>query len=384
MANSFLLLEDGGYFLLEDGGYLIISSQDIFIGLDNTFVNPNAPLVVEVGIYTTKDSGYRCITKLDKSEYDVLPITDTGIYKVNNNVVQCARKGDYTIAVYGLGASEFPPELFSFFVYDSPQLINKKMALQIIAAELPTIYKSSNPLNNADNNGIAAVLALVYKQVYTLFYGAITSIGESNSYNPNWEYVYLSMNKFLQNAVHPADFLKTLMQVPTKTGVSFSDLAIFASRLSFQFTGENTPVSVEYLPVTNKYNITIYIPDSGYGSKIWFLGSKGLGVGTYLGGVLENPFVFILSRLIGRLMPVTVKYNITLTPVSDFSLNYDISPVNTNDYIDASINYDAYVVVNNNNLFNTKGYFKFPLPPVTTWALGVIGNSELGSSTILN
>lgn len=351
MINEVLGLQNGGYLLLSS-----LEPNSYFIGFDNTFVTPNSPLVVEFGAYITKENGYKCITKYDKSDYDVLPLYKNGLYKVNDNVVQCSRVGNYSLAVYDLLADIQTPLIYSFYAYQSPQIINKEMCLQIINAELPTIYKPSNELNNADNNGIAQVMADVYKEVYTLFYGIITSLGVENEYNPNWESVYIGVNKFLNNAAYPAQFLKTLMQVATKTGVSFKDIATFASRISYQFIGEPVPVRVFYQELTNSYRVDIYLPDDTFGDKVWFLGYSTLGNNTYLFDKIGNAYIYILCKLITRLMPVTVKYNIRLLPYQEFLNNFDTVTVTGNDYIDHSINYDAYVVINNNNLFNTKGY----------------------------
>lgn len=325
-----------------------------FIGIRNTFTNPNAPIVIESGYYNTKQDGYKCLTKLSISEKSLNPITAANMYKVNETTIQCATVGSYSVLVANklLNTS---PQLFSFTVYEAPQIINKEWLTQLINSELPTIYKSQNQLNNADNYGSATVLSIVYESVYQLFYNTITSIGKDKAYNSNWEYVYVGANNFLQNAVYPADFLNTLMQVITQTGISMPNLAILASKIAFQYTGLNNPVSMWYNPEDDVYYIDVYVNGVLIG---WELGVSELGIDTVLSMASASQYSYILSEIVAKLIPITVNYQIQLLNYQDFLDGFNTAQVANSDYIDSAVKYDAYMVVNNNNIFNTKGFYK--------------------------
>jgi hypothetical protein len=325
-----------------------------FIGIKNTFVNPNSPIVLECGYYNIKSGGYKCLTKLDSSQFNLNPITDKNIYLVNSNTLQCATIGNYSVLVTNK-ALYSAPQIFKFLVYDTPQIINKEWLAQLINSELPSIYQTQNPLNNADNYGSATVLSLVYDNIYQLFYNLITSVGENKAYSANWEYVYIGANNFLQNAVYPSNFLKTMMQIPTQTGISMIQLAIITSKLAFQFTGLPNPVSMYYDGVSKVYFIDIYRNSQTIG---WELGTSELGIDTVLARTESTQYSYILINIISKLLPITIKYQINFLIYQDFLDSFQINQVGDNDYIDASIKYDAYQVMNNNNIFNTKGFYK--------------------------
>lgn len=329
-----------------------------FIGCSNTFVNPNTPVVIEFGEYNLKSVGfglYPCITKFSTNQYN-LSLIDDSLYKINRNTVQAAEIGSKSVLVYDLINANAAPQLFSFFVYESPLILSQEALLNIINQELPTIYKSSNVLNNADNSGISAVMAAIYKEVYSLFYNVITSIGSGNKYNTDWEYVYVGINNFLQNAIYPAEFIKTLMQVNSKTSIQIPQMAILISKLAFQFTGEISPIYIYYDLATDTYYINIYNSISP-GWQLGVSGRSELGVTTFLNFGQTTGYLYILSVIIGRLMPIQVKYLIGTYTIDDFNTAFNINDVDVNDYIDSSVNYDAYAVVNNNNIFNTQGYY---------------------------
>lgn len=341
---------------------------------NNTFFIPASPIVFAMGEYQTKVSGYKCITQLSPHSFIIQPQTKTNITQINNSTLQCNTLGNFSVLGYVVGGDK--PILYSFRIYETPLILGKEALLSIINQELPAIYKHTNVLNNMDNNGIAAVLASVYEEVYNAFYSAIMSVGTAHGYNPNWEFVYLGLNNFLQNAIYPAAFIQTLIRVPTLTSIQIPPMAQLISRLAFQFTGLNTPVAIIYDSDSKIYNINIYTQNA----EGWSLGiptRTELGDTTYLISGSSSPFLYIISLIIGRLMPVQVKYIINVfSYTADFLTLFNVDDVESPDFIDPSVTYDAYEVVNNNNQFNTKGYFYHP----TYWMLGI---SELGVDTRL-
>lgn len=323
------------------------------IGVDNTFTLPNSPIKIEMGKYFDV-SGYKSIRPLLSGEYWVKCLTQY-CYGVNDNTVQCALVGSYSFLITDKTEPSINPLPFSFYVYPSPLALGESWLLQLINGELPTIYNPNEILNDADNSGIAAVMSKLYRQLNELFYGTITSIGSGSSYSQDWEYVYIGVNNFLQNAVYPADFLRTMMRIPSQTGISMPDLAIITSRLAYQITGQPNPVEMYYSDTTDTYVINIYA-NSTFGG--WRLGVSQLGVDTVLTTGESSPYVYILSKILARLLPITVKYIINILTYDVFLAEFNTTQVLFNDYIDSSVKYQAYVVVNNNNLFNTKGYYR--------------------------
>ncbi len=122
------------------------------------------------------------------------------------------------------------------------------------------------------------------------------------------------------------------MCVNTQTGVSMMDIAMFASRISYQFTGVENPVRVYYDDLTDIYHIVLYT-----NAQIGWL----LGV-----------------TIISRLLPIHIKYVFDVSLYQTFLTEYNIAQVGLNQFIDPSVKYDAYSVVNNNNKFNTRGYYR--------------------------
>lgn len=323
------------------------------IGVDNTFTVPNSPVKIEMGEYS-EVAGYKSIKALGSSEI-MVKCLDQFSYNVSPNTVQCGTVGSYSFLITDKTKLTINPQLFSFYVYPFPNALGKDWLLQLINGELPTIYNPNEILNAADNAGIAAVMNQLYLQLVDLYYGTITSIGTGSSYSQDWEYVYIGVNNFLQNCVYPAQFLKTMMRIPAQTGISMIDLSIFTSNLAFQITGQPCPVEMYYNEPTNTYIINIFANNIVYG---WQLGLSLLGEDTYLSTPESSPFVYILCKILGKLLPVTIKYFINILPYDIFLNEFNTAQVQANDYIDSSVRYQAYAVVNNNNLFNTKGYYR--------------------------
>lgn len=332
--------------------------RNYYIALANAYNLTSSPLVVNVGFYNQKTMDYQCITKLDKDDYIVL-VPNKNMTIIDTNIVQTINPGSYTIQVIDRNDSENVPLLYNFSVITKPFTLNQDLILRTINRELPNIYKSSELFNNADNFASAGVLSALYDFIYQLYWNSITSIGVENGYNSSWEYVYIGVNNFLNNAIdgYPAQFLRTLMNVNTQTSVQGFSLAQTLSRLIYQFTGTTAPVVIEYIPAGRKYYINIYYSIT----TGWLLGIPGrseLGITTYLESGSGNAFLWILSTVIERLMPAFVGYQINYITIDVFNDTYNVTDVGIDDYIDPAVIYDAYEVVNNNNNFNTRGYLK--------------------------
>lgn len=323
-----------------------------FIAVDNTFTVPNSPIMVECGKYQVRD-GYPCIQRLPTSEYTVNPIDDD-MSLVKNAIVQCAKSGNYSCLVTDLLDLSQPPQVFSFYVYDAPIVLSEQWILTVINELLPTIYKSNNILNNADNGGTAAIYQLLYKQLVEAFYNAISSVGSGDAYNSKWEFTYIGINNFLQNVKYPADFLKAMMQIPNKTGIRMPDIAIFTSRLAYCITGFENPVRVWHDDILDVYNIDIY---SNNAALPWALGISQLAINTTLGSAQTNTFTYVLCKIISKLLPVSIKYKFTFLTSQEFIDTFNSTEPLPSEFINPLVKYDAYGIVNTYNLFNTKGYF---------------------------
>jgi len=324
-----------------------------FVGVDNTFTVPNAPIKIEMGKYSNV-AGYKSIKPLLHDQFWVKPLNPQTLL-IDERTVQCGTVGSYSFLITDLTTPSAIPQVFSLYVYQAINSLGKDWLLQLINAELPTIYNPSQVLNSADNAGIAAVMAQLYQQLVELYFGTITSVGTGSSYSQDWEFVYIGINNFLQNCVHPAEFLHTMMMIPAITGISMPDLATVTSRLAYQITDAPNPVEIYYNEPSDTYVINIFANTVNTG---WRLGISELGVDTVLSTGASTPFSYILSKIIAKLLPVTIKYIINILPYNTFLTEFNIAQVQSNDYIDPSVKYTAYVVVNNNNLFNTKGYYR--------------------------
>ncbi len=329
------------------------------IAIANTYQSTNSPLIIKAGYYNTKMSGYKCITQLDSSEYKII-LSDLGIVQVkniiniNNITVMCKSEGNYTVFLLDPSQSDNGPLPFSFYAFNNIEPIDFNSMLFIFNQELPQIYSPTNALNAIDNVGTCAVLFEVYTLIYQIFYNSTTSIGVNGAYNSNWEFVYLGVFNLLQNATYPAEFIKTLMNINTQCSTQVFSTSITISRLIFQFLGFPVPVQMVYDGGLGGYFINIYynIPD------VWALGDAGfseLGDTTFLSSN-GGTFLWVITKIILRLMPAHVKWEIQLLSIAEFNADFDVADVDDNDFYDPSILYDAYQVVNNLNNFNTQGY----------------------------
>lgn len=329
--------------------------MNYLIAVDNTFTIPNSPIKIEMAKYTDRD-GYSALTQLLPTSIEVTPLDDDLIIVAEaNTTVQSGESGSYSVLVTDLSAPKLPPQKFSFYVYDAPQVLSKTWLYSLFNSLLPNLYKSNNALNSADNMGVSAICEILYQQLVEDFYNAIYSVGENQSYNQQWEYSYIGINNFLQNVKYPADFLTAMMCIPTQTGIKMPDIAIFTSRLAFCITGFENPVSVYYNPVSDVYHIDVY---SNNTILPWVLGISQLGINTFLGEAQSNIYIYILCKVVSKLLPISIKYQFTFLTYTEFGETFNSTQPLANEYINPAITYDAYGVINNYNLFNTKGYYK--------------------------
>lgn len=325
------------------------------IAVDNTFTIPNSPIKIEMAKYTNRD-GYSALTQLLPTSIKVTPLDD-GLIVVTGTTttVQTAESGSYSVLVTDLASPEIPPQKFSFYVYDAPQVLNKSWLYNLFNSLLPDLYNSNNALNSADNLGVSAICEALYQQLVEAFYNAIYSVGKNQAYNSQWEYSYIGINNFLQNVKYPADFITTMMCIPTQTGIRMPDIAIFTSRLAFCITGVENPVSVYYDLFSNVYHIDVY---SNNTILPWILGVSQLGINTFLVQAESNIYIYILCKIVSKLLPISIKYQFTFLTYTEFEENFNSSQPLASEYINPAITYDAYGVINNNNVFNTKGYYQ--------------------------
>lgn len=330
-----------------------------FTAIENTYYATNAPLTVVTGYYNTKMSGYECITKLNNNDYEVVPYVltaqqESAFININTNTVMTKNENSYTLFVIDFSQTDNPPIPYSFYTYNNVTFLSSDGVADILLQEYPAIYKDFNILNQINNAGNVSVLYQLYRVLYSIFYNSITSVGANGTYNNKWEYVYLGVNNLLNNAKYPVNFLKTLMNINTQCSTQGFSIAITISRLTFQFIGIKVPVQVVYDDMLGGYYINIYynVPD------VWSLGTPGfteLDDTTYLLGA-GTGYLWVINLLVARLMPAFVKWQIQYLSLDTFETNFDVADVDIDDYYNPAILYDAYMVVNNNNNFNTKGY----------------------------
>ncbi len=325
------------------------------IALANTYSATYTPLAVLAGYVNQKSMAYNCITQIPTTDYVAYPFNND-LTIINSNMLQTPTEGSYSIFLYDTTTTN-PPIPFSFYVFRKFFNISDEILLQLINRELPAIYSPDNELNNVDNIASAGVIKALYDYIYSLFWNALTSVGTGTGYNSQWETVYIGATNFLQNATYPAQFLRTLMNVNTQTSTQAFSIAQCLSRLIFQFTGVSAPVEVAYDSAGKKYLINIFYE----GFSGWILGITGhteLGITTILGDTGSNSFLWIINEVANRLMPAYVKFSIIYLSTTEFDAQFNTSIVDSSDFINPAIIYDAYEVVNNNNVFNTQGYLR--------------------------
>lgn len=326
------------------------------ITLANTFLTTNSPLVLELAYNNVKSIKYTCKTLLPSNAIKYNTITKDYIQEVTNNIIQVGVAGSYHIYVYDNTSSSIEPLPFSFYAFDNLHINNKENILQIFSQELPTIYKNIEPYNYADNLGISSVITTVYDYMYGLYYDSLMSVGTGKSYNANWELVYVGVKNFLTQAIYPSQFINTLIKLGAYASMRVQDISIALSKIMFQYLDIPTPISIVYDAPTNLWTINIYYTPSA----VWLLGVAGsteLGVTTYLSNLnAQSGFLWFVSELASRLMPSYVKYHLSFINYSTFLTRFNTGIVGANDYYSENFIYDAYMTVNNNNNYNTRGY----------------------------
>lgn len=339
-----------------------MTTTNYIINIASTYQQTFSPIEFMVGYKNIKieHNNYQCISLIQPSHYVIHPLNND-LQVIQNNILQASKEGSYSVQLFNMNNSITDAIIYSFYIFEKPFIMNQDIILRLINKELPNIYNASNKLNMIDNYASAGVINKLYNYVYELFYNAITSIGTTinglSGYNNNWETVYIEVTNFLQNAAYPAKFLNTLININTQCSVQRFSIAITLSRLCYQFLNTYTPVYIVYVPSTNIYLITIYYSDN----NAWILGDNiysVLGETTILANSNLKSFLWIIQTIANRLIPASIKFMIQYEQISIFNSNFNISAVNTGiDFIDTTIIYDAYMVVNNNNVFNTQGYF---------------------------
>lgn len=332
--------------------------------VDNMFTYPNAPIVVDVGVdFTAPATTRQYIKRILPNNIKVLDaFHGSELLVTSNNTVQVSRDGSYSLLIYtNEDATPFTYKMiFSFFCYNNVQRLNTAYLVKLIGQELPSLLNPVAPYMKSIIFGYASVFATIYEQLYYLYYNTVESLGVEDEfgrkgYNSDLEYVYIGVNKFLENAVYPAPLLQTLMNVKTQTGITPTDIAIILSRIYYQFTGNEGACSVVWNQADNRYDIFIwYVSTIPY----WILGTSILGTNTILGSPDDTAFFWILYTIAQRLMPVTTKYKLIPLLSTDFVANYYVDEVGVDIFYNPAIKYDAYRVVNNNVSFNTQGFFK--------------------------
>jgi hypothetical protein len=324
--------------------------------IDNTYQTIQTPLVFQVGFINQKSLSYNCLTKLERDEF-LISSQDRNVIITGVNICQTNNVGSHVIQVFDKTVLFDEPILYTFFTYQRFFVMNQSMFGDLLNRELPNIYQQANKLNDIDNVASTFVLNMVSEFLYFTFWNTATSVGIEDSYNPDYEFMYLGVYNFLQNAVFPSQLLLTLINVNTQCSIQRFSIAITLSRIIYQFLGFAIPIYIYYNALDNTYRIRIYYTqDTG-----WELGVDGkteLGITTILGGSTKNAFLWIIQIFLSRVMPASVKYLIEYYDFSEFSNDFDTDIVLDNDYINPDIIYDAYLVINNNNNFNTKGYLK--------------------------
>lgn len=326
------------------------------ISFANTFLTTNSPLVLELAYENIKSNHYTCKTLLPSNAIRYNLVTNNYIQKVTNNIVQVGVAGSYSIYVYDNTSTVIIPLPFNFYAFDNLHINNKENILQIFSQELPTIYKNTEPFNYADNLAIASVINRVYDYIYSLYYDSLMSIGTGNSYNANWELVYVGVKNFLSQAFYPSQFINTLIKLGAYASMRVQDISIALSKIMYQYLNVPVPVSIVYNASNNLWAINIYYTPP----NTWLLGVDGsseLGVTTYLSSSnTESGFLWFVSELAERLMPSYVKYNLLYFNYSTFLVDFNTTIVDSGDYYSENFIYDAYMTVNNNNNYHTRGY----------------------------
>lgn len=322
------------------------------IQIDNTYSLVNSPitLVVSEPISVGNHSYWQIVSPSRVS----LVSLDDNVTVINNNTISCSREGSYSIQVF---VDNGFTQIFSLYVFPNLAVINQQNLYQIFNQELPRIYSSNNPYNQADNYAVSCMFNDFYLFMYEAYYNSFSSMGQGDRYNVNLEELYFGSKGALSSAASPAQILKLLKQVKSQTGISYKQLSVFLTKLLYAATGQVCPVSIHQLNANDICHIDIYCtPES------WRLGVTGrteLGVTTILGRPANSNIVsYLVFTMCNRLFPCNVKWEINYFSYAQFTTNFMVNEVNPKMYMSNEVNYDAYATVNNNNILNTKGYYK--------------------------
>lgn len=324
----------------------------INIKIDNTFNLVNSPIILAISELVDIDN-HKYQRLISPSRISLVAL-DSDTVIINNTTFTCLSSGSHSVQVFIDGVFV---QLFSIYVFVNLATINQQNLYYIFAQELPQIYSNNNVYNEADNYAISQMFNDFYQFMYEAYYNSFMSLGQDASYNVNLEELYFSTKGILANTKSPAQILKLLKQVKSQTGISYKQLSIFLSKLLYAAIGREVPISIHQLNANSICNIDIY-----YAPSEWRLGVAGyseLGVTTILGRPLNTNIINVLVlTMCNRLMPCNVKWQINYFSLPTFKANFNYDAVPIDAYIDDDVIYDAYNAVNNNNVFNTKGYYR--------------------------
>jgi len=321
--------------------------------VNNTFSVINHPITLSIGQPKQLISGYKYQELMNGSRVNLIAL-DNQTKILNNTTLICQTIGSHAIQVFIDGVMI---GVFNIYTYASLDIINEQNLYSIFTQELPTIYNDGNAYNYADNFATTKMFADLYKFIYEAYYNAFASLGESSSYNLGFEELYFGQRGIISGAAYPAQVLNLLIQISNKTGITYKDISIFLSKIIFAANGLPSQVYMHQSAANSICYIDLYIRSSNW--QLGVTGNTELGITTKLGAPANESLVkFLVVTLLTRLMPVSVKWVITYKPLADFNDDFNAASVLDNMYIDDNVNYDAYCAVNNNNVFNTKGYKK--------------------------
>ncbi len=323
----------------------------MIVKVRNTFSTINTPIMLEVANEITAASGTKYLDLINDVDIDIVAL-DKNVKILNHTTFTTQKIGSYALQVF---VNDVMVKLFNIYTYENLAIINSRNIYTIFNQELPRIYNSNNPYNEADNYAISRMFAEYYAFMYEAYSNSFMSLGINGEYNRNLEELYFSSQGVISSAVNPAQIINLLIQISAQTGTTFSDIAIFISKLVYAITGTVAPVRVYQNAANELCHIELY-----YNPRLWRLGVDGfteLGRTTILGSPSNQSLVsYLVLVMVNRLMPVNVKWVIDNRSLEIFNTAFNVAEVLPNYYMDTNQVYDAYAAVNNNNIFNTKGY----------------------------
>lgn len=323
------------------------------IYINNDFSVINQPIILSIGKNKELVSGYKYQELINRSRIKLRALDD-GVQILDNITFMSQTVGSHAIQVF---IDDSMIDIFNIYTYENLTIINQHNLYTIFTQELPAIYNQNNPYNYADNYATSKMFAELYKFIYTAYYNAFTSLGKDGAYNIGFEELYFGRRGIISGSSNPSQILKLLIQISNRTGITYKDISIFLSRLIFAVNGAENRVHMYQNAADEICNIDVYLATGNW--QLGVTGNTELGITTILGSPASQSLVnYLLVTMLTRLMPTQVKWIITAKAINDFSSDFNSNDVLDSMYIKDSVYYDAYGAVNNNNVFNMKGYNK--------------------------